>query len=75
MKLGRTEEEYRLISRHLREFGIKKRQFLNAENRQIIAKDAAGKQSYVRANATGMGFFKPDDLERQIDRRGTLDKS
>ena len=33
MKVGRTEEEYRLISRHLREFGLKKRQFLNSENR------------------------------------------
>jgi len=29
----RTEEEYRLLSRNLREFSLKKRQFLNSENR------------------------------------------
>ena len=29
----RTEDEYRLISRNLRDFGVKKRQFLNSENR------------------------------------------
>ena len=38
----RTEEEYRLLSRNLRQFGLKKRQFLNAENRQIVQKDASG---------------------------------
>ena len=67
MKYSRTEEEYRLISRHLRDFGIKKRQFLNAENRQIVSKDSQGKNTFVKAAATGMGFFKADDNEDPND--------
>ena len=33
MKAKRTEDEYRLLARNLRQFGLKKRAFLNAENR------------------------------------------
>ena len=68
MKEGRTEEEYRIISKHLRDFGIRKRKFLNAENRQIVQKDAAGNSRFVTAAATGMGFYKPgnnDDDEEE----------
>ena len=59
----RTEEEYRLISRHLRNFGIRKRQFLNAENRQMMKKGVDGSNKFVSAVATGQNFFKPADLD------------
>ena len=49
----RTEEEYKLLSKNLRAFGIKKREFLNAENRQIVQRDASGNSRYVQAAATG----------------------
>lgn len=59
----RTEEEYKLLSKNLRAFGIKKREFLNAENRQIVQRDASGHAHYVQAAATGQGFFKPNEQE------------
>ena len=68
----RTEEEYRLLSRNLRQFGLKKRKFLNAENRQIVQKDAQGKNQYIKAEATGMNFFKADALE---DKEAQMNKS
>ena len=64
----KTEEEYRLLSRNLRQFGLKKREFLNAENRQIIQKDASGAQQYIKAEATGQNFFKPEDIENPADK-------
>ena len=71
----RTEEEYRLLSRNLRQFGLKKRAFLNAENRQIALKDAGGKQTYVSAGATGQNFFKPSDLDQEAQQPKSLHES
>jgi hypothetical protein len=33
----RTEEKYRILAKNLRDFAIRKRTFLNAENRSVIA--------------------------------------
>ncbi len=71
----RTEEEYRLLSRNLRQFGLKKRAFLNAENRQIVQRDAGGKQTYIPAGATGQNFFKPSDLDREAQQPNTQHES
>lgn len=49
----RTEEEYRLLSRNLRNYGQKKRQFLNAENRQVVSKGVDGQSVLVSAGKTG----------------------
>ena len=46
LKAKRTEDEYRLLSRNLRQFGLKKRQFLNSENRQIITKGEDGSSEF-----------------------------
>ena len=65
----RTEEEYRLLSRNLRNYGQKKRQFLNAENRQVVSKGVDGQSVLVSAGKTGQGFFKPADLEAGVKRK------
>lgn len=63
----RTAEDYRHLSKQLRSFAIKKRQFLNQENRQIIQSSQDGKSQFVGAQATGQNFFKPADLNQQVE--------
>ena len=58
---AKTHEKYVLLSKELRKFAVSKRKFLNESNRQVTQKNADGKQQYVAAAATGIGFFKPDD--------------
>ena len=55
-----------------------KRQFLNSENRQVVQQRTDGTAQYVSAAATGMAFFKPDDIEEgevKIDRSHDLETS
>lgn len=61
----RTEESYRILSRNLRMFALKKRAFLNSENRQVQTRAQDGQMTYTAAKQTGIGFFKPSDLEAQ----------
>lgn len=44
-----TEQSYKIMSRNLRDFAKKKRTFLNAENRQMVANDETGKEVMVAA--------------------------
>jgi len=37
IKTRKVEEKYRLLAKNLREFAIKKRTFLNQENRQVVS--------------------------------------
>ena len=53
----KTEEKYRLLSTSLRDFALKKRQFLNQENRSVVQSQADGSK-YVGATKTGIGFFQ-----------------
>lgn len=56
-----TDQKFKETSKLLREFAIKKRIFLNQDNRQVAKKsEATGKTTFVKANQTGLDFFKPD---------------
>ena len=74
-----THEKYLTLSKHLREFAVRKRQFLNSENRQVVQQRSDGSAQYVSATATGAHFFKPDDPEegdaKIVDRSGDLEAS
>lgn len=75
---AKTHKNYTLLSKHLREFAVRKRQFLNSENRQVVQQRTDGSTGYVSAAATGMAFFKPDDIEEgevKIDGSNDLETS
>lgn len=75
---AKTHEKYKLLSHHLREFAVRKRQFLNSENRQVVQQRTDGSAQYVSAAATGAHFFKPDDIEEgevKIDHSHDLETS
>jgi hypothetical protein len=55
--VSKTEAKYRILAKNLREFAVKKRTFLNSENRQVIS-NQNGQQVYKGAAQTGIGFFK-----------------
>lgn len=54
----RTEEQYRVLSKNLRDLAIKKREYLNKTNRTQEVRNADGEVKFVEAAATGMNFFK-----------------
>ena len=54
----KTEEQYRVLSKNLRDLAIKKREYLNKTNRTQEIKNADGEVKFVEAVATGMNFFK-----------------
>lgn len=70
-----TESTYKLLSRNLRDFAKKKRAFLNAENRQMEATDEKGEQIMVKATATGQGFFNPQSVKDEDERKERIDNS
>lgn len=61
---GLTHEKYLTLSGHLRDFAMKKRAFLNAENRSV-AVEADGRKFDVSAAQTGMAFFKPGEENKE----------
>lgn len=56
-----ADKKFKETSKLLREFAIKKRVFLNQENRQVQTRDNEGKTKFVKASQTGIGFFKADE--------------
>lgn len=63
----KTDKKFKDTSKLLREFAIKKRIFLNQDNRQVQKEGEDGKQHFVKASQTGIGFFKPQTDEGEND--------
>ena len=60
-----TENQYRVLSKNLRELAIKKREYLNKTNRTQEMKTADGQTKFVEAAATGINFFKPQNHDEE----------
>jgi hypothetical protein len=63
----RTEQHYKTISKNLRAYQQKKKNYLNQENRQTEEKRKDGTMAYKRAEATGLNFFKKQNPDADID--------
>jgi len=65
--INKTEKQYKVLSKNLRDFAKKKRTYLNSENREIQTEDADGKISFTAAQATGLGFFKSGKINAVVE--------
>lgn len=62
---AKTDVKFKSTSHLLREFAIKKRIYLNQDNRQIARQNKlTGKTDFIKAMETGLEFYKPEGSDK-----------